>query len=308
MCRTVGGLALAALLAGCVSASSPPPSAPTVPPPSPTVSPSAQATPSAAASAVTPPPATPPQTPHPATGPPTSASPAPTHAPTPQPTASPTPSVVPSAIVSHGTRGSGLVALTFDMGGIAEPVVPIMSWLRDHEIPATIFVAGWMIDSRYTDVGRQTLAIMATRPDLFELASHGYNHPDMRTLSEAEIERELRLLEESLARLGAGDPRPLFRPPSGYQNATVLAVAGRLGYAYTVLWDVDPLDWKKVENGGPTAPQIVDKVAGSAEGGSIVLLHLSGTQTLEALPGIIEGLAARGLRPVTVGEMRGIRD
>jgi peptidoglycan/xylan/chitin deacetylase (PgdA/CDA1 family) len=198
------------------------------------------------------------------------------------------------------------VALTFDMGGVAEPVVPIMTWLRDHDIPATVFVAGWMIDSPYTDVGRQTLSIMTSRPDLFELASHGFNHPDMRKLTASEIERELVRLEDLLDRLGAGDPRPLFRPPSGYQDAEVLAVAGRLGYRYTVLWDVDPIDWKTVPNGGPTAAQIVAKVAGSSRGGSIVLLHLSGTQTLAALPGVVDGLAARGLRPVTVGAMLGL--
>jgi peptidoglycan/xylan/chitin deacetylase (PgdA/CDA1 family) len=189
------------------------------------------------------------------------------------------------------------------MGGRAEPVVPIMEWLRDNQVPATIFVAGSVIDSPWTDVGRTTLAIMEANPELFEMASHGYNHPDMRTLSASQIAEEIAAVEETLAARGARTARPLFRPPSGYWDEEVLAVAGSLGYPYTILWDVDPIDWRTVANGGPTAEQIVAKVVGRAQGGSIVLLHLSGTQTLAALPDIVAGLRAKGLEPGLVGDM-----
>jgi peptidoglycan-N-acetylglucosamine deacetylase len=191
------------------------------------------------------------------------------------------------------------------MGGRAEPVVPIMEWLRDNRVPATIFVAGSVIDSPWTDVGRRTIEIMEAHPDLFEMASHGYGHPDMRTQSAAEIAAELLRTEETLARLGARTARPLFRPPSGYQDAQVLRVAGVHGYPWTVLWDVDPLDWKTVPDGGPEARDIVSTVVGSSQGGSIVLLHLSGTQTLTALPDVVAGLRAKGLRIVVLGEMLG---
>jgi peptidoglycan/xylan/chitin deacetylase (PgdA/CDA1 family) len=245
--------------------------------------------------------------------------PVPTPVPTALPTVLPTASTLPSApaptrppgppppstIVSHGDRSSALVALTFDMGGRAEPVLPIMTWLRDNRVPATIFVAGSVIDSPWTDVGRKTVEMMEADPDLFEMASHGYGHPDMRTQSAEEIAGELVRTEETLARLGARMPQPLFRPPSGYQDALVLRVAGEHGYRWTVLWDVDPLDWKTVQDGGPTAGQIVTKVVGSAQGGSIVLLHLSGTQTLEALPALVSGLRAKGLRIVLLGELLG---
>ena len=205
--------------------------------------------------------------------------------------------------MQHGDRTSNLVALTFTMGGRAEPVVPIREWLRDHRIPTTIFVAGSVIDSPWTDVGRVTLEIMEAHPELFEMASHGYHHPDMRTLSAAQIEAEITAVEETLAARGARTARPLFRPPSGYWDNEVLAVAGSLGYEYTVLWDVDPIDWRTVEAGGPTADEIVQQVVGQSRGGSIVLLHLSGTQTLAALPRIVDGLRARGLEPGTVGRL-----
>ena len=40
-----------------------------------------------------------------------------------------------------------------------------------------------------------------------------------------------------------------------------------------------------------------------AEGGSVVLMHLGGWNTLEALPGILAAVEARGLEPVTLDRM-----
>jgi peptidoglycan/xylan/chitin deacetylase (PgdA/CDA1 family) len=71
------------------------------------------------------------------------------------------------------------------------------------------------------------------------------------------------------------------------------------------MWDVDTIDWKPIDDGGPTAQQIVDKVVGRAQGGSIVLMHLGGYETLQALPGIVAGLQSRGFTLVTLGTMFG---
>jgi hypothetical protein len=39
--------------------------------------------------------------------------------------------------------------------------------------------------------------------------------------------------------------------------------------------------------------------------GSIVLMHLGGYETSDALPGIVDGLAADGLTPVTLATLLG---
>jgi hypothetical protein len=59
------------------------------------------------------------------------------------------------------------------------------------------------------------------------------------------------------------------------------------------------------EDGGPIALDIVARVASRAEGGSIVRLHLDGARTLEALPGIVEALAAAGLEVLPLDEVLG---
>lgn len=51
---------------------------------------------------------------------------------------------------------------------------------------------------------------------------------------------------------------------------------------------------------GPTADDIVAEVLGAAQGGSIVLMHLDGYHTFEALPRVVDGLRERGHDLVTL--------
>ena len=223
--------------------------------------------------------------------------------PTPPSTPPPTAPAAASAVVSHGSRSSTMVALTFDMGGRTDPAIAIMTWLGDHGVPATIFMTGASVDS--TTAGRQVISIVNARPDLFDLGNHSYSHPDMTTLSAGQVADELRRAESAIAAYAAQSPRPMFRPPYGARDSEVLAGAGAAGYRWTVLWDVDTIDWKPISDGGPTAAQIVEKVVASAQGGSIVLMHLGGYETLDALPGIVAGLRDRGYTLVTLETLIG---
>jgi peptidoglycan/xylan/chitin deacetylase (PgdA/CDA1 family) len=222
---------------------------------------------------------------------------------TPAATPPPTAPTVASAVVSHASRSSTMVALTFDMGGRTDPAIAIMSWLRDHDVPATIFLTGASVDS--TSAGREVISIINARPDLFDLGNHSYGHPDMTTLSAGQVADELRRAETAIAAHADQSPRPLFRPPYGAWDNEVLAGAGAAGYRWTMMWDVDTIDWKPISDGGPTAVQIVEKVVGGAQGGSIVLMHLGGYETLDALPGIVAGLRGRGYTFVTLGTSLG---
>jgi peptidoglycan/xylan/chitin deacetylase (PgdA/CDA1 family) len=236
----------------------------------------------------------------------------PTPRPTPRPTATPIPSpsptpspASPSRLVRHGSRTSGAVALTFDMGGRIGDALAIMDWLVAHEVRASVFMTGAMAASPNTDAGRSVLAIVDAHPDLFTLGNHSYTHRDFRTLTAAQIADELRRTEAAIAPYCTHGLRPFFRPPNGGYDAGVLAAVGAAGYRYTVTWDVDTIDWRPVANDppGPTADQIVAKVLGNARDGTIVLMHLGGYETFEALPRIVDGLRANGLRPVTLDEL-----
>jgi peptidoglycan-N-acetylglucosamine deacetylase len=193
------------------------------------------------------------------------------------------------------------------MGGRVGDALAIVNWLVDHHVHATIFMTGAMADNQNTDAGRQVLAIVDAHPDLFTLGNHSYTHRDFRTLSAAQIRDELRRTEAAIAPHCSQNPRPLFRPPNGGYDADVLAAVGAAGYRYTVTWDIDTIDWRPIKNDppGPTADQIVAKVLGNAQGGSIVLMHLGGYETFEALPRIVAGLRGGGYDLVTLDELMG---
>jgi peptidoglycan/xylan/chitin deacetylase (PgdA/CDA1 family) len=198
------------------------------------------------------------------------------------------------------------VALTFDMGGRVGDALAIVDWLVDHGVHASIFMTGAMADTTATDAGRRVLAIVDAHPVLFTLGNHSYTHRDFRDLTATQIRDELARTEDALARRCSQDPRPFFRPPNGGYDAAVLAAVGAAGYARTVTWDVDTIDWRPIANDppGPTADQIVAKVLANAGNGSIVLMHLGGYETFEALPRIVEGLRDRGFDLVTLDELR----
>lgn len=227
--------------------------------------------------------------------------------PTPTPTATPqataTPTGGPSVRIDNGPRNSGAVALTFDMGGRVEPALDIMNWLVANEVRATIFMTGAMANNPNTDAGREVLAIVDAHPGLFELGNHSYGHPDFRDLTASQMREELHSTESAVAQYTDMPMRPLFRPPYGGLDQAVLNGVGPAGYGYTIMWDVDTIDWLPEADDGPTTQEMVAKVVNNAQGGSIVLMHLGGYNTFAALPGMVAGLEARGFEFARVSEL-----
>ncbi len=232
--------------------------------------------------------------------------------PSPSPTALPSLSIPPgptpdpsglSVVVSHGARMSNAVALTFDMGGRLDPALAIMDWLIANDVRATIFPTG--ATGSGTATGRAVLARAAAHPELFVVGNHSWDHPDFTKLSAADMVDQLARTEAAIEPLTGTTTRPFFRPPYGAQDASVRAAVGAAGWSYTVMWDVDTIDWQPTSDGGPTADDIAAKVAARVRGGSIVLMHLGGYHTLEALPGVLATLRSRGLEPVTLAELLG---
>ena len=218
-------------------------------------------------------------------------------APTGEPTTAPA-----ATVIFHGPRAVKDIALTFDMGGRLDPAVDIVHWLIDHNVHATLFPTGK--SATQNAVGLVAMQLAATRPDLFDFANHSWDHPDFTTLTAAEMADQLTRTETALAPI-VGSTKPWFRAPFGASNAAVRAGVGAAGWPTMVMWDVDMIDWRPEVDDGPTAADMVAKLLANAKGGSIVLMHLGGYNTLEALPGLLSATATLGLQPVTLTEMLG---
>ena len=250
----------------------------------------------------TPDPTSPVGTPQPTvqpTGTPTP-SPRPTRTPGPTPTPKPSTAPAPATVVSHGPRTVQNIALTFDMGGRLDPAVQIVQWLIDHDVHATLFPTG--ASATTTTKGLQAMQLAATRPDLFDIGNHSWSHPDFRDLTAAQMADQLTRTQAALLPI-CGSTKPWFRPPYGGWNEAVRAGVGAAGWRTMVMWDVDMIDWRPEADGGPTAADMAAKLQANARGGSIVLMHLGGYNTLEALPGILAAAGNLGLEPVTLSEM-----
>jgi peptidoglycan-N-acetylglucosamine deacetylase len=191
------------------------------------------------------------------------------------------------AVVRGGSKGNE-VALTFDdgPGPYTQQLVATLNRLHVH---ATFFTVG--SQEQYFSAG--TAAEIAAG-DVVE--DHSETHPMMAMLSAHD---QYEQLFEPVARIEiAGAPRPrLFRPPYGSFDATTFKQLHHL-HLLMVLWSVDTGDYQQ-----PGVQAIVQRALAGATPGAIILMHDAGgdrVQTIAALPAIIRGLRARGLRPVTV--------
>ena len=146
--------------------------------------------------------------------------------------------------------------------------------------------------------------VAATRPDLFDFGTHSWDPPDFKTLTAAQMADQRTRTEAALLPV-VGSTKPWFRPPFGSWDTAVRAGVGAAGWQFMVTWDVDMIDWRPLVDGGPTAADMKAKLLAKAQGGSIVLMHLGGYNTLEALPGILAACQTLGLQPVTLSEMFG---
>jgi peptidoglycan/xylan/chitin deacetylase (PgdA/CDA1 family) len=225
------------------------------------------------------------------------------------------PPVITSASAAVAGTAGDAVALTFD----ADLTPAMRQRLRDGKVesyanmavidileetgtPATIFFTGlWM--EEYPDETRQIVADSG-----FELATHSQTHRAFRSgcyglgvVPPAEMADEVRTPMKTLA--GFTDRvTHYFRFPGLCHDDAALAGIAPAGV--TVV-DGD----SSGDAGGRSVDAIVDQTLRTAHPGSIIVLHLNGGDaaplTDEALPRIIDGLYAKGLRPTTLTDLLG---
>ena len=233
---------------------------------------------------------------------------APSLSPTPLPSLVIPPAATPSPgtamVVSSGARGGNGVALTVEVGGRAAADDAVVAWLVDHQVPATLFLTG---EAAATDAGRRVLALVAAHPDLLTVGDLTYDHRSLVGLTQKQVRDELTRTDTAIRDAIGTTSKPFARPPFGAHDRAVRDAMSDAGFDYLVLWDVDTSDWKRAAAGGPTPEDIVSRVMSRAQGGSIVLLHAGGESTLEAMPGVVDGLAAKGLQPVTLDRLLGVQ-
>ena len=197
--------------------------------------------------------------------------------------------------VSHGPRNDDRVALTFDDGPNSTATLPILDILDARGLKGTFFVVGRAVAAR-PDLGRALVA----RGHL--VGNHSWRHDSKGWLDPRypELARTQRAVDRDLGVCPA-----FYRAPHGQHTPLLTRVVHRHGLTM-IGWDVSAGDWK-----ARSAANLADNIVAKARPGSIVDLHdgLDGrvdanrTVLVAALPRILDGLAAKGLRPVRLDEL-----
>ncbi len=198
----------------------------------------------------------------------------------------------PNAGVSFSSvRNNGnFIALTFDDGPHPRNTPRLLDMLRQRNIPATFYVIGKSVNL-HPEITRRIVA------EGHEIGNHTYNHPNLTKLSNASVRRELDTTREAIIRTTGVKPRTMRPPYGALRTSQRQMIHSEYGYP-TILWDVDPLDWKR-----PGTAVVKSRILNGTKSGSIVLAHDLHSTTVDAMPTTLDALLAKGFRFVTVSQL-----
>jgi peptidoglycan/xylan/chitin deacetylase (PgdA/CDA1 family) len=196
----------------------------------------------------------------------------------------------PPQVVTRLPTRDKVVALTFDACQAGERMAldrGIADVLLARKVPFTVFVGG-----RFARDNAAALAELAALP-FVELENHSWSHPrDMRTLDDDRLRLEI-TRAAAMIHQTTGRHTSLFRFPGGNADERTVALVTGLGYSV--------VHWRWAE-GDPDphvdADRLVEQTLSRTRAGDILIFHINGRgwHTADALPRILDGLAARGFR------------
>lgn len=189
-----------------------------------------------------------------------------------------------------------VVALTFD-DGPSLYTEALLKVLHSHAVPATFFLLGQHAE-QFPELVRQI------HEEGHEIGNHSYSHQPFIFKPLAFIREEIDRTDEIIRKLGYQGTIH-FRAPYGKKLLGLPWILYRSQRPH-ILFDVVPDDW-----GSPGVSTIVDRILAQTKPGSIILCHdgdgdhteQDRSQTVQAIPLVIEKLKEAGYRFVTVSEL-----
>ena len=182
------------------------------------------------------------------------------------------------------------IAMTFDDGPSAVLTPKLLDLLAAHHIKATFFVIG-------ENVAEHPEIVARAAREGHEIANHSWSHPNLGKMSQESVRSQLQRTDDAI-KSATGRSPTLLRPPYGsITEREKRWIHDEFGYDI-ILWDVDPLDWKR-----PGAAVVRNRILKETRPGSIVLSHDIHPGTVEAMPSTFDELEAKGFKFVTVSEL-----
>jgi len=206
------------------------------------------------------------------------------------------------------------VVITFDDGPDPQWTPKILDVLKAKHATATFFLIGIQAD-KFSGLAKRIYREGNT------IGNHTFTHPDITNMSTTLFKAELNVTERLFASM-LGARTTLMRPPYAIDEepdtadqVRPLEIPQEMGYI-TIGNRIDPNDWS--DNPRRSAEQITEYVlshlppcrAENLRCGNIVLLHDGGgnrSETVRALPMIIDGVRARGYEIAPIYDLLGMK-
>jgi peptidoglycan/xylan/chitin deacetylase (PgdA/CDA1 family) len=187
------------------------------------------------------------------------------------------------------------VAITIDDGPDPDVTPQVLSQLAEYHAHATFFCVGVRVE-RYADLARE----IVSRGHNIENHSQRHRH-NFSLMGPGGMSAEISAAQDSILRVTGSSPR-FFRAPAGLRNPFLDPILARLQLRLA--------SWTRrgFDTVSANADAVYRRLANPLQDGDILLLHdgnaarsRSGKPViLEVLPRLLDALALKQLRPVTL--------
>jgi peptidoglycan/xylan/chitin deacetylase (PgdA/CDA1 family) len=131
-----------------------------------------------------------------------------------------------------------------------------------------------------------------------QLGNHTWSHPDLRSLSTQGIQDQLKRNEDFIQTTYGVSAKPFYRSPFGYLNAHIRDAASAIGYTAPTQWYGSLSD-----SGVLTSDQIAAFGDQWFTAGRVVIAHANHPGVIGAMQRLVDLVAQRGLRTVTLRDV-----
>jgi len=183
-----------------------------------------------------------------------------------------------------------VAALTFDDGPHASLTPKLLDILKARKVKATFFVVG-------TNAAEYPAILKRIVAEGHEIGNHSWNHPNFAKMSNDAIKSQMDRTNEAI-KAATGITPTVMRPPYGSLRETQREWMKAEYGMPTILWGVDPLDWRDRK-----AAVVRDRIVNQTKPGDIILAHDIHASTVDAMASAIDQLLGRGYEFVTVSEL-----
>lgn len=192
--------------------------------------------------------------------------------------------ILPSALADEAEPR--LIALTFDDGPSAY-TEELLDGLKARGARVTFFCVGYKISGNADIIKRAWL-------EGHQIASHTWNHPEMTSISDAEIKSQLSRVEAAFNDALGFKQDYILRPPYGSCSQRVLNAAN----VPAIYWSMNTADYLT------NKPDVVtSQIVKAARDGAIGCLHDTHLSTVKGALKAIDVLQKEGYEFVTINEL-----